>query len=166
VTRPQLTALEGAQVFSVTRSLDEAQTTLRRRDQTLTWGLGVHPGVAAARSSYSPDRFRELLPHFALVGEVGLDRRAGGRDGQGEIFSDVLTACQDEPVLVSIHSAGRTDDVVRLIEKHRPRGPILHWFLGTPEEVDRAVSAGAYFSVNTAMTPAVFETTSDRTSAV
>jgi TatD DNase family protein len=53
----------------------------------------VHPGLPAARAAYDPERFRSLLPRFALVGEVGLDRRAG-RDEQARIFTDILGACR------------------------------------------------------------------------
>ena len=31
------------------------------------------------------------------------------------------------------------------------RGALLHWFLGTPEQLHEAVRLGAYFSVNAAM---------------
>ena len=107
VTQRQLAALGDAQVFAMTRSLDEAEDVATRQDRALTWGLGVHPGVASARASFDPDRFRALLPRFAIVGEVGLDLRAARQDGL-RIFADVLQACNDQPVLISVHSAGRT----------------------------------------------------------
>jgi TatD DNase family protein len=134
----------------MTRSLDEAEDVAARQDRGLTWGLGVHPGVASARASFDPDRLRALLPHFAIVGEVGLDRRAVRQDGL-RVFTDVLQACIDQPVLISVHSAGRTADVVDMIERHQHPGLILHWFLGNSEQLARALSVGAYFSVNTAM---------------
>jgi TatD DNase family protein len=89
-------------VFAMTGSLDEAEAVSRRADLALTWALGVHPGVAAAQSAYDPGRFRALSASFALVGEVGLDRRAGHSD-QARIFTDILDACQGRPVLISVH---------------------------------------------------------------
>jgi TatD DNase family protein len=140
----------------VTRSLTEAAIVAQRHDPTLTWGIGVHPGVPKARSSYDPERFRALLPRFALVGEVGLDQRAG-RDEQARIFSDIMDACHDRPVVISVHSAGRTAEVVDIIERHQHPGAILHWFLGTDEQRARAIAAGAYLSVNEATNDAILQ---------
>ena len=156
VTADQLYSLGQAHVFAMTRSLAEATAVAQRHDPMLTWGIGIHPGVAEARSAYDPDRFRALLPRFALVGEVGLDRRAG-REDQRRVFTDVLTACQGRPVLISVHSAGRTAEVVDLIERHRHPGAILHWFLGTDDQRARALAAYAYLSVNDAMSDALIQ---------
>lgn len=156
VTAAQLASLGESHVFAMTRSLDEAATVVTRHDPVLTWGLGVHPGLPAARAAYDPERFRSLLPRFALVGEVGLDRRAG-RDEQARIFTDILGACRDQPVLISVHSTGRAAEVVDLIERHQHPGIILHWFLGTDDLRDRAHAAGAYLSVNQAMSDAILQ---------
>jgi TatD DNase family protein len=156
VTARQLSSLGQAHVFAMTRSLAEAAAVAQRHDPELTWGIGIHPGVAEARSAYDPDRFRALLPRFTLVGEVGLDRRAG-REDQRRVFTDILTACVGRPVLISVHSAGRTAEVVDLIERHRPPGAILHWFLGTDDQLARALKAGAYLSVNDAMSDALIQ---------
>jgi TatD DNase family protein len=50
-----------------------------------------------------------------------------------------------------VHSAGRTNRVLDLIANDPHPGIILHWFLGSPEEIDRAVLLGCHFSVNAAM---------------
>ena len=156
VTAHQLSSLGHAHVFAMTRSLVEATAVAQRHDPALTWGIGIHPGVAEARSAYDPERFRALLPQFTLVGEVGLDRRAG-REDQRRIFTDILTACRGRPVLISVHSAGRTAEVVDLIERYRHPGAILHWFLGTDDQLARALMAGAYLSVNGAMSDALIQ---------
>lgn len=150
VTAHQLTALGDVIVFAVTRDLGEAQAVVKRSDWQLVWGIGAHPAVATARATYDPDRFRALLPHFAYVGEVGLDHRAPLGDGR-RVFTDILNACRDQPVLVSIHSAGRTPEVIGELERHRHPGAILHWFLGDGTQLSRAIKLGAYFSVNNAM---------------
>jgi TatD DNase family protein len=154
VTAGQLSSLGNAHVFAMTRSLDEASAVTLRDDPSLTWALGVHPGIAAARSAYDPDRFRSLLPSFALVGEVGMDRR-GGQADQARMFADILNACQGRPVLISVHSVGRTAEVVDLIARHPHPGVILHWFLGTDYQRACALEAGAYLSVNEAMNDAL-----------
>jgi TatD DNase family protein len=150
VTRGQLATLGNAHIFAVTRSLSEAAEVLGRADANLTWGIGVHPGVSTARAGYDPDTFRQLLPQFALVGEVGLDKR-GARGEQEQILADVLEACTDRSLFISIHSTGRTGEVVDLVRRHPHPGVILHWFLGASDQIARAVTSGAYFSVNNAM---------------
>ena len=154
VTHSQLATLGHSHVFAVTRSLSEARLVMNRDDRGLTWGIGVHPAVATARAEYNPEVFRQLLPRFALVGEVGLDRR-GTRDEQERILSDVLGACDGKPVMISIHSTGRTRAVLDLVKQRPHPGVILHWFLGTSSELTEAVTLGTYFSVNSAMSDAL-----------
>ena len=88
------------------------------------------------------------------MGEVGLDRR-GTRDEQERILSDVLGACDGKPVMISIHSTGRTRAVLDLVKQRPHPGVILHWFLGTSSELTEAVRLGTYFSVNSAMSDAL-----------
>lgn len=154
VTTAQVRTLGGAHVFAVTRSLAEADRVRHRRDKHLTWGLGVHPGVAAARAGWDPKQFAALLPDFALVGEVGLDRRSGDLPGQQTILRDILRQCAGQQVLLSIHSTGITAAVTELLLEQPHPGAILHWFLGTNDEINAATEAGAYFSVNAGMSAA------------
>lgn len=157
VTHSQIMTLNGAHILAVTRSLSEAAVVARRTDPTLMWGIGVHPGVAKAITTYSRDTLREQLQAFALIGEVGLDRRAA-RQEQAAVFTDIMAACFDQPVLISIHSTGRTREVTEILERHTHPGAILHWFLGTSDERTRALASGAYFSVNTAMDDELLDT--------
>ncbi len=152
VTGPQIEGLDGAHVFAVSRSLSEADAASRRvPDPTITWGLGIHPGLARARAAFDATAFAQALPRFGLVGEVGLDRKAGDLPGQMTILSDVLRHCQDQPVLISLHSNGATAEIGELLARHPHPGAILHWYLGTAQEARFAAELGAYFSVNAAM---------------
>ena len=151
VTPAQVAALGRSVVFAMTRSLDEARQVRNRRDSVLVWGVGVHPGVAAAREAWDPEEFTALLGSFALVGEVGLDRRGGDLKRQRSIFKELLGIVRTEPVLVSIHSVGTTTEVVELLHDTNVRGAILHWFNGDSTDIAGAVETDAYFSVNAAM---------------
>ncbi len=152
VTRSQVAALGNAVVFAMTRSLAEATHVRNLSNNTLIWGVGVHPGVATARERWDSQLFEELLPSFALVGEVGLDRRGGDWLRQRAIFDEILTIVKSEPVLVSIHSSGAASEVVSHLHSSGLHGAILHWFTGNEADTRRALNAGAYFSVNAAMT--------------
>ena len=152
VTLPQLRQLGGAHVLAVTRTLAEADDVTRRRpDLGITWGLGVHPGMAVARRQFDIAHFARLLPAFALVGEVGLDGNAADLPHQTSLLRTVLDTCADQPVLISLHSARATAEVTELVVAKPHPGMILHWFLGDHQELQAASRAGAYFSVNNAM---------------
>ncbi|OEV30465.1 hypothetical protein AN219_10740 [Streptomyces nanshensis] len=151
VTPAQIAALGQSVVFAMTRSLHEARQVRNRRDPALVWGIGVHPGVAAARAAWDSELFTDLLGSFALVGEIGLDRRGGDLPRQRSILNDVLSIVRSEPVLVSIHSTGATTEIVEHLHGADMRGAILHWFNGDAADITRAIETDAYFSVNAAM---------------
>ncbi|MET9562201.1 TatD family hydrolase [Streptomyces tauricus] len=150
VTDSQINALNGAVVFAVSRTPAEAGHALRRRDTTLVWGTGVHPAVPAALKAFNPHEFRSTLQQTCLVGEVGLDRR-GSLEAQRSVLTQILAVARDEPVILSLHSSGRTGPLIDLLTGHPHPGIILHWFLGNPAEQEQAINLGAYFSVNAAM---------------
>lgn len=153
VTAAQVRGLKPAVVFAMTRSVKEALFTLRPGAASsggLVWGLGSHPGVEQTVAEFDGDAFKRALSRFALVGEVGLDRRGHG-EAQTVMFRRVLQASSGQPVLLSAHSAGRCSAVLDEIERAPHAGVILHWFNGTAAEVARAVALGCFFSVNAAM---------------
>src|SRR3954452_3710215 len=75
VTRPQITGLNGALVFAMTRTPGEARVAARRSDPTLAWGFGAHPGLPDAISRVNEPVLREAVRAHAVMGEIGLDRR-------------------------------------------------------------------------------------------
>lgn len=84
-----------------------------------------------------------------VVGEVGLDGSARTPiDSQLTALRGVLALTADTPRVLSIHSYRATDLVLRELREFRPSAAILHWWLGTPEQTEAALEAGAYFSVN------------------
>lgn len=149
VTQDQLDTLGNALIFAVTRTMDEAASVVHRSDQNLLWGLGIHPGLESEVASYRPGRFRELLPSFVLVGEIGLDRKVPIEEGL-TVLSDALSAAQQSGCLTSLHSTGRHAPMLDVIGSNAA-GVILHWFTGTTAQIQRAASAGAYFSINSSM---------------
>lgn len=151
VTAEQLEHLGNVLILAMTRSIVEAEGVSRREDPQLVWGCGLHPGDRSARDSFNAARFERLVGQFAVVGEIGMDRRAGDLARQESILTDILAMTKDAPVLLSIHSAGCARSVVELLKARPHPGAILHWFLGTDTQVREAVEAGCFFSVNGAM---------------
>lgn len=150
VTRSQLATLGRATVFAVTRTLGEAQAASRRTDPNVVWGVGTHPGLPAAVRAFDVDRFETLLEKMKFVGEVGLDRKIPSSETRS-VFEQILSAARRAHVLCSIHSTGQHSLVVETI-RDCGDGMILHWFTGSAPQIRVAVDAGAYFSVNAAMT--------------
>jgi TatD DNase family protein len=138
-------------VIAVTRTLKEFDGVTARRDQTTAWGLGAHPGVPAAHDGFDTDRFRELLTHTPVVGEIGLDGRSKvSPDAQRRTFEAILIILAEHPRLLSVHSSRATGLVLDAIEAHRPQGVVLHWWRGTEAETRHALNLGCDFSVNAA----------------
>ena len=149
VTATQLGTLGSALVFAVTRSIAEAERVRSRQDDRLIWGLGTHPGVPEAIAQYDGVTFRKLVPEFMLVGEIGLDRRVPGEVAVA-VLHDTLTIARDHKRISTVHSTGRHAAVVTAVVESGAC-VILHWFLGSSAHIERAGEAGAYFSVNAAM---------------
>jgi TatD DNase family protein len=151
VTDGQVQALGEVYIFAVTRTLAEAAQVHTARHPHLIWGCGIHPRLPRAISEYDEGTFRTLVERFMFVGEIGLDAKYGDLQSQVRVFDSILEVISELAVMCSIHSAGAAAEVVRLLAKHRPKGPILHWFTGSPELINDATDIGCAFSVNAAM---------------
>jgi TatD DNase family protein len=139
----------GALVFAVTRSLDEAETALNRRDEWTVWGVGCHPSLVGAQRAFEVGRFAALVERTPFVSEIGLDGTSRvpmplQRQRLGEIFS----VLQSTPRITSIHSFRATSEILAELEARPISGAVLHWWLGDQAQTARAIELGCYFSVN------------------
>lgn len=150
VTRPQVAGLNGALIFAMTRTSGEARVAARRSDPTLAWGFGAHPALPDAISRLDEAALRAAVDAHVVIGEIGLDRR-GPAGPQCNALEAIFDACHGQPVLLSLHSTGRTRQLLDLLREKPHPGAVLHWFNGSPDEISEAVALGCYFSVNNAM---------------
>src|ERR1035437_2511522 len=157
VTTSQIEALGNSHTFAVTRSLEEARQVIHKSSRHITWGVGTHPADTAAQVSFNEKTFITLLPRFGLIGEIGLDRRAGDLSRQTATLTSILRIAADHPVLLSLHSAGAAGPLLDVLEQHPHPGAILHWWTDDGPDLDRAIATGAYFSVNVAMKPTILK---------
>jgi TatD DNase family protein len=142
-----------AVIFAATRSLDEARLALARqhKDQLTVWGVGVHPGSAAALHAFNTEVFAALAKDSAYISEVGLDGKVQSRLGlQRSLLADILSVLQEYPRITSLHSYAATNDLIIELERTPIKGAILHWWKGDRKATDRALEQGAYFSLNAA----------------
>lgn len=136
-------------VVAVTRTLDDFESTRTRADPSVVWAAGCHPGLVREVRGFSSSRMREAIETTPVIGEVGLDGSARTQmDAQLAALRGVLQLTSEMPRILSIHSYRATDRVVRELREFRPPAAILHWWLGSSEETQAAVEAGAYFSIN------------------
>lgn len=138
-----------AAVFVALRSQDEFDRTVRRTDPLAVWGVGVHPGVELAVKSFDQVRLRAQLELTPLLSEIGLDRRSPVLAAEQEaVFRAALDVHDETICIASVHSAGRTRQVLDMLEGRRCSTVVLHWWKGNEEETRRAIALGCYFSVN------------------
>lgn len=141
----------GAVVLAMTRSLDEATEATVRTDDYVVWGVGCHPGLSKAQSAFDPDRFSSLLDLTPIAGELGLDAKSSVPiERQRTTFRSALAVLAQKPRVTSLHSAGATGEVLDELEREPIQGAILHWWLGSTDETERALSLGCYVSSNAA----------------
>lgn len=117
--------------------------------------LGLHPQVVAERHA-EVELLCSLIPETRYVGEIGLDASKNHRasfEVQQRVLTQILGACAlHGGRIISLHSRRAAKEVLDAIETHPGCGkPILHWFSGSPAELDRAVELGCWFSVGPAM---------------
>jgi TatD DNase family protein len=152
ISARDLAALD-AVTFAVTRSPGEWETAVERRDTSTAWGIGCHPGLAAAVGAFSLDEFGQRLSDAAFVGEVGLDGRSKvPLIDQRRTLDEILLGLQSSPRVVSIHSVAATREVLDALRARPVAGAVLHWWRGSADETHAAIEMGCFFSLNGAET--------------
>lgn len=117
--------------------------------------LGLHPEILSRKT----DEINMLLSNIQYcnyIGEVGIDGSEQYKSSflaQRDLFRKVvLTTEKCGGRIISIHSRNAEKGVLDIIESNVVNSiPILHWFSGTMQEVERANALGCWFSVSPAM---------------
>ena len=117
-------------------------------------GLGFHPELVTEFKEYIP-RMWEYLENARYIGEVGLDLKNKSKldsDNQINFFKELIHRCNSlGGKILSLHSRGSEKELLSIIGSNFNGSPILHWYSGTLNHIDRATEAGFYFSINFAM---------------
>ncbi len=115
--------------------------------------LGLHPELIGQYQQYIPDMWR-LLPDAKYVGEVGIELKTGkeSRNLQLSFFEELIDKCNTfGNKILSVHSRAAAAEVISIIGENFNGKIILHWYSGTKQNQEQAISNGYYFSVNYAM---------------
>lgn len=145
-------------LVSVTNQPSDWRTLSRRNTQTgaVSWALGLHPEIRHTKRDL--DQFTDCAPLAEAIGEVGLDYGRSNkidRVTQRAIFEHVLRTPAVQGRILTLHSRGATAEILRMLADYRPAGAILHWFLGSPRDIDTAIDLDLHFSINDHMASSV-----------
>ncbi|MHC4995087.1 MAG: TatD family hydrolase [Planctomycetota bacterium] len=145
-------------VHAVTTSPDQFDACVGHSRNTpgIFPSLGLFP-TEAVKHADNMEAFFNRLDQTRFVGEVGLDYVTQDKDErqtQRRVFEAILSRCAESgDKVLTIHSRRAAGDVIAAIGHDYPGATILHWFSGTPDELNAAQACGpsVYFSVNPAM---------------
>ncbi len=147
-------AIEGALILAVTNDPKSWSAMHKQPNRAkVAWAVGLHP-CTLTRGDRRLSVMIEALKGAPAIGEIGLDYSPKARCSpveQRRVLDQVLSRPEAKDRVVTLHSLGATADIVSAISTHGIRGAVLHWFLGSPAEVDAAIAADVYFSVNSSM---------------
>ena len=113
---------------------------------------GLYP-LYVGPDSPSVELFFKLLPHCALVGEIGLDFSPQFPEPQRQmlVFEDILKACHHlGGRCLSIHSRKAGAEVFSLCQREFNGTQVLHWYSGPCDQLGN-IPEHVYFSINSAM---------------
>lgn len=145
----------GTYVLSVTTTPKAWEGTCRLSEGSprIRTALGLHPQIAHQRYQ-ELGLFDALLSEAKYVGEIGLDGGSGFKDHwdvQLKAFRHILNAVNHAGGrIMSIHSRASATAVLDEL-KGIDGIPVLHWFTGTKNQLNRAIDMGCWFSVGPAM---------------
>lgn len=117
--------------------------------------LGLHPQLAHQRKNELV-LFDKLISETRYIGEIGLDGSSGYKEHLNDqlfVLNHILKKCESyNDKILTIHSLNAVEQTLSCLKEHPNAGkPILHWFLGTKNQLTRALELGCYFSVGPAM---------------
>ena len=125
-------------------------------------GLGAHPWYISDGRVTEKDieLLQELMGETSYLGEIGLDFSSrycvdGFQDLQVRAFTKICERASNlsqdsKPRVLSMHTVRSVDAVLDILEQTgavQACIPIIHWFSGSSEELQRAIKLGCWFSV-------------------
>ena len=125
-------------------------------------GLGAHPWYISDGRVTEKDIeiLLELMRETPYIGEIGLDFSSrycvdGLQELQVKAFTKICKRAAElsrngQPRVLSMHTVRSVDAVLNILEQTGAAQaciPIIHWFSGSSNELQRAIKLGCWFSV-------------------
>ena len=115
--------------------------------------LGLHP-LLAKEHSQEYSKFKQYANETSYIGEVGLDfsrESYSTKEIQIKSFEFVLDCIKDKSKIVSLHSRRAEKEVLDMLIDKSISNVIFHWYSGSVSTLHKIISAGFFFSINSAM---------------
>lgn len=125
-------------------------------------GLGAHPWYISDGRVTEKDieLLLELMEQTPYLGEIGLDFSSrycvdGLQELQVKAFTKICKCAAElsrngQPRVLSMHTVRSVDAVLDILEQTKAAQaciPIIHWFSGSSDELQKAIKLGCWFSV-------------------
>ena len=125
-------------------------------------GLGAHPWYISDGLVTEKDieLLLELMEQTPYIGEIGLDFSSrycvdGLQELQVKTFTKICKRTAElsrngQPRVLSMHTVRSVDAVLDILEQTGAAQaciPIIHWFSGSSDELQRAIKLGCWFSI-------------------
>lgn len=115
--------------------------------------LGLHPLLAKDHEKEYL-KFKQCINETSYIGEVGLDFSREGittKEVQIESFEFVLNCIEGKRKLLSLHSRRAEQETFSMLVDRNIENAIFHWYSGSLSILNKIVSKGYFFSINSAM---------------
>lgn len=147
-------------ILSISCDIGDSETnlTLAENRPGLFASVGIHPCYV---HEPGPPDWRERLndlsrhPKIVAIGETGLDFYHPPEDGssiaawrgkQEAVFEEMLALAQSRDLPVVVHSRESTTAVLDVLDRFPQVRAVLHCFVGTAGEAERALAGGHFLS--------------------
>lgn len=113
-------------------------------------GFGIHP--FKIKGDTSTVGFEKYIEKADFIGEIGMDffwneeKEYYGK--QREVFEYFVEMAVKYDKITNIHTKGAEREVLDILQKHRPRNPIVHWYSGDLALVEEYLELGSYFTIS------------------
>ena len=125
-----------------------------RRYKYIRLALGLHP-LRAKEHSQEYTKFEQYVHETSYIGEVGLDFSREGystKEIQIKSFEFVLDCIKEKQKIISLHSRRAEVEILDMLISKGINNAIFHWYSGSVSILQKIISAGFFFSINSAMT--------------
>lgn len=141
-------------IFTVANSMDlpsyRRSVEISERCDLILPTFGVHPWNAPEYAHRLED-LSEAIELSPMLGEIGLDfhfvKDASNYPAQQEVFEHFLSAARDQNKIISLHTKGAEEEILRLLDRYDTRRVIVHWYSGPLDVFQELIGRGTTFTI-------------------
>jgi TatD DNase family protein len=149
---PVLKSIEKNKIFTIANSMDvasyRANVLIAGRSKYIVPAFGIHPWNAHKYAA-KLGRVKKLIDQSQVIGEIGLDyffvEDKSMYPLQRKVFNLFLSRTKNK--IISVHTKGAEEDVLRLLKKHGNKKVIIHWYSGRLDVLEQMIGQGYCFSL-------------------